>query len=386
MAKQVLAPRERVIRAINHQEPDRVPFDLYLSAAAYHELRAYLGLPPDPDQKVGIWSEVSPAVDLLDAMGVDFLYIGLNPASKPSPLARDDGLLYDQWGVGRKKVELPEGGSYYEMERHPLANSELSRASRITPGRTLMIRARVEGLREKFLQARRESDKAIVSRFATSIWEQATYLVGFQEFLELAVLQPEIAEAVLDRTTAVAMGMADVGIGAVGDLIDIYRMSGEDMGTQRSPLISPRMYARLVEPRFRRYWKFIKEKLAEAGSSAKIMVHSCGTVRAFLPSWIEMGLDILDPVQPLALGMEPESLKRDFGSRLTFHGGIDLQELLPKGTPEQVMEGVRQMIRTLGPGGGYIVSPAHNVQQDVPPENLVAIRDAIELFGYYPIQ
>ena len=115
------------------------------------------------------------------------------------------------------------------------------------------------------------------------------------------------------------------------------------------------------------------------------MVHSCGNIRPFIPAWIDMGLDVLDPIQPQAQGMEPERLKKDFGDRLVFHGGIDLQQVLPNGTPEEVKAEVRRYIQALSPGGGYIVAPAHNVQSDVPPENLVAIRDAIEEYGRYPI-
>jgi uroporphyrinogen decarboxylase len=108
-------------------------------------------------------------------------------------------------------------------------------------------------------------------------------------------------------------------------------------------------------------------------------------VRPFIPTWIEMGLDILDPIQPRARLMEPEGLKRDFGDRLVFHGGMDIQHTLPFGTPEDVAQDVRRYIQALAPGGGYIVAPAHNVQSDVPPENLVAIRDAIQAYGNYPI-
>ena len=384
MKRKTLTSRMRVLRAIDHQEPDRVPFDLTLTVDIYHKLRAHLGLPPDRDQKVGIWADINPKEDLLDAMGVDFLYLGLNPPSKPSPLSKDGGLRYDQWGVGRKKVDLPNGSYYYEMVSHPLKDASLEEIHDFS-WPDPYDPARVEGVRARFQQRRKETDKAIVGRFATSIWEQATYLCGLQNFLEMIALEPEKAGAVLDKTCEVAMGMADVGIGAVGDLLDIFRLSGEDMGTQNAGLISPRMYQAVVEPRFRRYWAFVRQRLAEAGSEARIMLHSCGSVRPYLPSWIEMGLNILDPVQPKSRGMEPEGLKRDFGGRLTFHGGIDTQELLPCATRAEVMEAVRCYIRILGPGGGYIVSPAHNVQSDVPPENLAAIRDAVESYGYYPL-
>jgi uroporphyrinogen decarboxylase len=173
---------------------------------------------------------------------------------------------------------------------------------------------------------------------------------------------------------------------AVGDLVDIVRLSGEDLGTQTAPMISPRLFNELVRPRFERLWGCARRKLAEKNPAGKLMVHSCGNVRPFIPSWIEMGLDILDPIQPRARGMEPDGLKRDFGDRLVFHGGIDLQYTLPFGTVEDVCGEVRRYIRALAPGGGYIVAPAHNVQSDVPPANLVAIRDAIQAFGTYPIR
>lgn len=385
MNKMPMTSRARVLAAINHQEPDRVPFDLNLTADAYHSLRDFLGLPPDRDKKVGIWSDISPAEDLLDRMEIDFLYLGLNSASKPSPLARDDGLIYDQWGIGRKKTNLPNGSSYFEMVKHPLAKASLQDVQDY-PWPDPFDPARVEGVRERFQTARQHSTRAIVARFATSIWEQATYLCGLQNWLEMIVLQPDIAEAILDKTCEVAMGMAEVGIEAVGDLIDIYRLSGEDLGTQSSTIISMGMYRKFLEPRYKKYWRYVKEKLAARNSNAKLMIHSCGAIRPILPSWIDLGLDILNPIQPLAKGMEPEGLKKDFGQQLTFHGGIDLQFLLPNGTREEVMAEVQRYIRALAPGGGYIVSPAHNVQSDVPPENLVAIRDAVQRFGQYPIQ
>jgi uroporphyrinogen decarboxylase len=116
------------------------------------------------------------------------------------------------------------------------------------------------------------------------------------------------------------------------------------------------------------------------------MLHSCGNIRPFIPTWIEMGLDILDPIQPRARGMEPEGLKRDFGEILVFHGGLDIQSTLPFGTTEEVAEEVKRYIRALAPGGGYIIAPAHNVQSDVPPQNLVSVRDAIRDYGTYPIR
>jgi uroporphyrinogen decarboxylase len=146
------------------------------------------------------------------------------------------------------------------------------------------------------------------------------------------------------------------------------------------------MYDQIVRPRHARLWNYIKTRLADINPRAKLMLHSCGNVRPFIPAWIAMGLDILDPIQPNATGMNPVALQTDFGASISFHGGIDAQEILPFGRREDVRRHVHHCIHALAPGGGYIVSPAHNVQSDVPPANLVALRDAVEEFGMYPIR
>jgi uroporphyrinogen decarboxylase len=385
MSKPLLSSRERVLRTLNHREPDRVPFNLTLTAGIYHRLRAHLGLPPDPDKAMGVWTTVSPSLDLLDAMRVDLYYLGLNPPAKWSPPKTDDGLVYDEWNIGRIKVERGDGNFYYEMVKHPLSHATLQDIEDFPwpdptdPGRT-------DGLRDKVLRIRRETDKAIMAKFSNSIWEQSWWLYGMQDWMMDMVVKPEITCAIMDKVCDLAIRFMEVGLDVVGDLVDIVRLSGEDLGTQTSPMISPVMFNRMVKPRFQRFWSFAKNKLLEKNPAGKLMVHSCGNVRPFIPAWIDMGLDVLDPIQPRAEGMEPHALKRDFGEQLTFHGGIDIQRTLPFGTSEEVMAEVQRYIHALAPGGGYIVAPAHNVQSDVPPENLVAIRDAIDAYGYYPVQ
>jgi uroporphyrinogen decarboxylase len=373
------------LRTLNHQEPDQVPFNLSLTVDIYHRLREHLGLPDDPNKAVGVWTEVSPALDLLDAMGVDIYYTGLGKSASWKPPQTRDDLLYDEWGIGRARVARPDGSFYYEMVRHPLAEASIKDIEEFhwpdpaDPGR-------VEGLREKVLDVRKYTDKAIMAKFSNSIWEQSWWLYGMQAWMIDLIDKPEICAAIMDKVTDVAVGLMQAGMEAIGDLVDIVRLSGEDLGTQNAPMISPRLFQTMVRPRFERLWSCAKAGLREHNPGGKLMVHSCGNVRPFIPSWIEMGLDILDPIQPRARGMEPEGLKRDFGERLVFHGGVDLQQTLPFGTPEEVCAEVRRYIQALAPGGGYIVAPAHNVQSDVPPANLVAIRDAIATYGRYPIQ
>lgn len=384
MTRETLTSRERVVRTINHQEPDRVPLNMALTVDIHDRLRKHLGLPPDTGKGMGVWTNVSPSMDLLDAMKIDIYSSGLNPPANWSPPPSEDGLLYDEWGIGREKVLREDGSYYFEMVSHPLAGATLQDIESfpwpdpLDPGRT-------DGLRKKIERIRSETDKAILMKFSNSIWEQSWWLYGMQDWLLGMASNPEIPLAIMDRVTEIAVKKMEMGLDCVGDLVDIVRLSGEDLGTQLNPMISPKMFHEMVRPRFERLWNTAKKKLAVINPDAKLMLHSCGNVRPFIPTWMEMGLDILDPIQPRANGMAPQGLKEDFGAKLVFHGGIDLQYTLPFGTPDEVSVEVKRYIEALAPGGGYIVAPAHNVQSDVPPANLVAIRDAIQEFGWYPI-
>jgi uroporphyrinogen decarboxylase len=375
--------RERVLRTLNHEEPDRVPFNLNLTADIYHRLRERLKLPSEPNKEMDLGTGVSASLDLVEAMQLDFCYLKLGASEKWKPPTRSDGVIVDEWGVGYRKIMRP-GGFYYEMVEHPLAGATLTDIKSYCwpdpkdPGR-------IAGLRDKATFIRKETDKAIMAKFTTPIWEQAWYLCGLEQWMMDLITNPERACAILDQVCRVAMGLAEAGLEAVGDQVDILRLSGDDLGTQTGPMISPKMYEKFVQPRFERLWGYAKSKLIQKNPAGKLMLHSCGNIRPFVPSWIKMGLDVLDPIQPRAAGMEPGRLKDDFGKQLVFHGGIDIQQVLPFGTPEEVMAEVKRYIQILGPGGGYIVAPAHNVQNDVPPENLIAIRDAVMKYGVYPI-
>ncbi len=382
--KNHLTSRERVLKALGHQEPDRVPFNLSLTEDIYHRLREHLGLPPEPGKAVGYWTNVSASLDLIEEMNVDIVRVGLNPPENGSPSREKDGLLYDEWGIGRTKIERLDGGYYYEIVHHPLEGAEIDEIEEY-PWPDPHDPGRVDGLREKVLRIRRETDKAIMGGFSTPIWEGAYYLYGFENWLMDLTVKPEITGRILDKVTDLATAFTCVGLEAAGDLVDIVRLSGEDLGMQHGPMISNQMFDEIVKPRFHRYWKAVKEFALRKNPDVKLMLHSCGSVRAYIPTWIEMGLDVLDPVQPGAKGMEPAGLKRDFGDKLVFHGGIDTQHTLPFGTVSEVKREVRSTIQALGVDGGYIAGPAHNVQSDVPPENLVAVRDAISEFGQYPL-
>jgi uroporphyrinogen decarboxylase len=383
--RKTMSSRERVIACLEHREPDRVPLSMSITINAYNNLKRHLGIDLPEDLKPGRWTEVNIHPSVAEKFGLDVLGVPMNPPRRSFPKQAGPNRRIDEWGVEWAKVELPNGGYYYEMAVAPLANATVADLDDY-PWPDGRDPGRVEGLRETFRHIHDDTGFAILSKFGGAVFEQAWYLRGMERFFTDMVENPAFVHALLDRICRIQMAWDAAGIEAVGEYVDILRLSGEDLGTQAAPLISLRMFRQYVRPYLERLWTFAKCRLLEKNPRGKIMLHSCGAVRAFIPDWINMGLDILDPIQPNAKGMEPERLKADFGAALTFHGGIDAQYVLPFGTPEEVRRHTCRYIQALAPGGGYIVAPVHNVQGDVPPENLVAMRDAVEEFGYYPIR
>jgi uroporphyrinogen decarboxylase len=279
-------------------------------------------------------------------------------------------------------VERDDGSYYYEMVRHPLANATLKEIQ-AHPWPDPYDPGRVEGLREKILEVRRSTDKAIMVKFSNSIWEQSWWQYVMQAWMVDLIANPEIVTAIMDKVTDVAVGLMEAGMEAVGDLVDIVRLSGEDLGTQIAPMISHACSTG---------WQAAPSACGAVPGGSWPEKNPAGKAdgpflrqhQAFYPILIEMGLDILDPIQPCP-GDGAGRAQRDFGDRLVFHGGSTSSIRFRSG-PGEVCGEVRRYIRALAPGGGYIVAPAHNVQSDVPPANLVAIRDAIESFGHYPIR
>ena len=198
-------------------------------------------------------------------------------------------------------------------------------------------------------------------------------------------IDPEFAGALLDRTTDIAIGMVKAGLQACGKYLTILRLAGDDMGQQDRTLLAPKMFRELIKPRFARLYAAAKTELLKYNPNGKIKAHTDGNVYPLIEDYIEMGLDILNPVQPYVAQMDHARIKQEFGSRLSFHGGMDIQDVLPFGSPEDVRQEARKVMSILGPGGGYILAPTHYVLPDVPPENIIALRDAVLEFGRYPL-
>ncbi len=377
--------RKRVQAALAHQEPDRVPIDLTITLTPYLRLREYLGLPPEQNLKPSAFTEVRPGLDVLTALGVDMTFVQLRkPAAWTPPPPLPDGTTFDEWGVGRRRVEL--GGETYlnEVSVYPLKDATLSDLDDY-PWPDPTDPGRVAGLEQEARRLYEETDFAIMGRFGGPILEQAHYLRGWEQWLIDMAADPEFASALLDRITNIQIGLDEAGLRAAGKYLSIFKLSGEDLGMQDRPLFSPKMWRTLIRPFLERRWRAARAALDRYAPHVKLMLHSDSAFRPFIPELIECGIQVLDPIQEHCPGMELYGLKRDFGQQLTFHGAIDTQQVLPFGSEAEVEAETIRCIDALGRGGGYILAPVHNVQADVPPENLVTMCRMAHEYGRYPL-
>lgn len=402
-----MTSRERVLAALNHREPDRVPIDFSghrssgIAAMAYPRLRAALGMSPvtvriyDPVQQLAIVDE-----DVLTLFGVDTIEMGRGFAIEPEHWAnwvlpdgtpckmpawalpdRGDGEWVLRSLSGRVLARMPDGAVFFDQTHWPFAEGEdLDRIPEafaesmwtaiFCPPGPLGTDPAV--LAEGAKRLREGTDRAIIGLFGGNLMEIGQYLYRMDNFLEMLVGEPRRVHAFLDRLTELHLANLERFLNAVGPYIDIV-LFGDDLGGQNGPLLSPRMYREFFQPRHRELWTRAKQ-LADA----KVMLHCCGGVRPLLADMIEAGLDAINPVQIASRGMEAAGLKRDFGKDLTFWGGgCDTQRVLPNGTPEQVREHVREQVGILSPGGGFVFQQVHNILPGMPVQNVVAMFEAV---------
>lgn len=375
--------RERVMTALSHREPDRVPIDITITVDTYNELKEYLGIKIDEQPSLGRWTDVKMHPDVIQALGIDFVHVSGRSVPNIHTKTLPDGFV-DEWGLKWRRVENVSGHFYFEMYDPPLKDATVDDVEKyVFPDPT--DPRRVEGLEEQLRYLYEKTDLAITAKFAEAVFELATYLRGHNKWYADLIINRDFAEALMSRLLKIQMGINETCLKVAGKYIQILRLSGEDLGMQDRPLLSPKIFREVVKPYLKQLWTHAKETLLMYNPQGKTMLHSCGDVYPFIEDIIECGVDILDPVQPRAAEMDHFRLKREFGDRICFHGGIDTQYVLPFGTPEEVEQEVKRAISALGPGGGYIVAPVHNVQGDVPARNLVAMVEAAKKYGTYPL-
>jgi uroporphyrinogen decarboxylase len=382
-----MTPRERVLTALHHGIPDRVPIDLGgnqtgIHKNAYRRLTDHLGFPEEVRIMDAVQQLAQPSERVLERFRVDTRYIAAGSASsfkgkivKVERAGRVWHDFRDEFGV---RWSMPDDQQLYmDITLHPLAAATVKDVLDYPwpkgddPGR-------FAGLRERALEIRNQTPYAVVSGISGVIYEYGWYLRGLEQWFCDLLTNPNFCEAVLDRMLAYWLDWFRLFLDEVGDVVDVI-MIGDDLAGQDGPLFSPKIYRRLVKPRHRRLVQYIRSR-----TNAKIWYHTCGSCALLIPDLIENGIDILNPVQISARWMDPVELKRQFGHDLVFWGGgCDSQRVLPRGTPADVVANVRANLAAFMPGGGYVFNGIHNIQADAPPENIVAMFDAAYDFGIY---
>ncbi|MBN2180990.1 MAG: hypothetical protein JW715_03690 [Sedimentisphaerales bacterium] len=393
--KERMTSRERVLKALNHQIPDRVPIDLGgfqtgIHKRAYIELLDYLGI----DDEVKILDPVQqlaqPCEELLERFHVDIRYIcahgpdnfkgGIEQNERQGKLWHD---LKDEFGVVWSMPDKQQ--LYMDISHHPLADANVDDIKDY-PFPNGGDPSRFTGVREAALKMRQNTPYAISTGIGGVVYEICWYMRGLEKWFMDMIDNPAFCEALLDQTLKFWLDYFNGFMAEVGDLIDIV-MIGDDLAGQSGPLFSPDFYRKIVKPRQKKLVRHIKSLLSRAGSrdtKAKIWYHTCGSCYEYIPELIDNGIDILNPVQIGLVNMEPQKLKSMFGKQLVFWGGgIDAQHVLPFAKPGEIREHVRRNIEIFKPGGGYVFNNVHNIQVGVPPENIVALFDAAYEFGFY---
>ena len=386
--KQTWTSRARVEAALARQEPDRVPMDITIRKIPYQRLRNYLGMPPE-ETTGDRFGEVTPGLDVLQALDIDMISIKLRkPAHWAAPRATEDGITFDEWGVGYKEVQVPGAGTLVEPVHSPLKNLEPDEVDLNAypwpdpndPGRVAGLAATARNLYE-------ETDLALMGRFGGTIMEQASLIRGYEQWMMDLLLYPDFAKDLMNRIADIQIVLDEAGIREAGKYLSMFKLSGEDLGGQHGPLFSNEVWQTVLRPILTRRWQAARVALdTHDATHVKLMLHSDGAIRSFLPDLIADGVDCIDPVQIQCHGMEARSLKRDFGDELTFHGAMDTQRILPFGTSGDVRAETKRIIQAFAPGGGFILTPIHNVQPDVSPQNLVAMCETVKESGAYRIQ
>ena len=388
--KEELSSRERVSLVLNHQEADRVPIDITYTWEPYVNLRRALRL-PDEQVHPDTWGRVHESQDLVAALGTDFLHCGLRPPSTARPFRWDLDEYTDVYGIRYRKARHHQsvlgengGGYLWQHSGAPFAEASMDAIARF-PWPDPLDPAQYEGVEEHVRHLYETTDYAITMRLGKNIWDLASYMRGQEAWWMDLVLSPDFCVALMQRVAEIQRGIYLKGLDLVGKYVPVIRLGGDDFGTQQGPLISLDMFRKLVRPVLESVWGPVKEKYLNINPDGKIMFHSCGSVRAFIPDFIEMGVDVLDPVQPRAKDMNGLSLKREFGDRLSFHGGVDTQKVLSTGSLEDIELETKRKLEMFAPGGGYILNPSHDVLAEVSAQNLIRMVEVGKAYGQYPI-
>ena len=409
--------RGRILAAINHEQPDRVPIDLGatpssgISVVAYQNLIKYLGKTHLKTHVYDVVQEVvQPEMELLDHFGVDVIDLGRHFNTGPNywkeiELTKGRRALYPHWlqtitltdgsegiigSTGEIIGRMPEGATFFDQTIYPYENGypdsylhlgdEMKRVIwggvGFTPWDWSGEKDFWKLLRQKTIDLKNSTDKALLLGIGCNLFEWGAFLRKMDNFMMDLCMDPDNVHVLLDKLMERHMDALAKTCEAVGDLVDIIKF-GDDLGMTSGPFMSTKMYDEFFKPRHKMLCDY-----AKTHSSMHTMLHSCGGIYELIPGLIEAGFEILNPVQINAANMEPERLKKEFGSDITFWGGgCDTKSILNRATPQEVKDHVKRNLEIFNDGGGFVFSTVHNIMPDVPPENIVAMFDAINEFN-----
>ena len=385
--KETMTPRQRMQTALNHQTPDRIPIDLGgfqtgIHQKAYRELIAHLGLKEEIVILDAVQQLAKPSEAVLERFHVDTRYICAKaPDSFKGGIVKNtrNGRLWhdlkDEFGV---IWSMPDDqGLYMDISDHPLAEATLKDIAGY-PFPNGGDPSRFAGVRETALQMRNNTPYALCTGIGGVVYEYCWYMRGLERWFMDMLENVPFCQALLDQTLKFWMDFYSGYMKEIGDLVDVI-MIGDDLAGQDGPLFSPQFYKTIVKPRQKALVQHIRSL-----TKAKIWYHTCGGCTRYIPELIDNGVDILNPVQISAAGMDPTILKKEFGNKIIlWGGGIDSQHILPFACPDEIRRAVRDNLEIFKPGGGYVFNNIHNIQAGVPAPNIVALYDAAYEFGFY---
>jgi len=408
-----MTSRERILAAVNHKTPDKVPIDMGstpssgISATAYERLRKHVGRKDGATLVYDVVQQLAqPEEWALDRFGIDVVDLGRTFNTKESDwynitLASGDPARYPTWfrpeqeadgswlarhADGTVIARQPNGAAFYDETCFPWMDDWPSDYSGLDDAMGKVLWSALvhspwdnagkpgfwERLRANALELRRTSDRAIMVVVGCNLFEWGTFIRRIDNFLMDLLLEQGKVEGLLDALMERHMATLEKVCTAVGDIVDVVRF-GDDLGTDQGPFMQPDLYREIFKPRHKMLCDYV-----HTHSSMHTFLHSCGSIDLVIPDLVEAGFEILNPVQTNARGMEPARLKRDFGKDVTFWGGgIDTRTVLNNGSPAEVRKQVLERLEIFAPGGGFVFNTVHNILPDVPPENIVAMFDAI---------
>lgn len=412
-----MTSRERVMAAIEHREPDKVPIDLgatpssNISAIAYNNLKKELGIESGHTRVYDVVQQVvTPEEEILEAFGIDVVDLGraFNTKDKDwynytladgstaqypvwfKPKELGDGSYEAYHKDGTKIAMMPKGATFFDQTVFPYIDGYPSNYKKLPKDMDKVLWSHFvhspwdhssddgfwETLRKNTIELRKNTDRAIMVVCGCNLLEWGTFLRRIDNFLMDCYVDQDNVEKLLDHLLEIHLETLEKVCNAVGDVADILRF-GDDLGMDSGPLIGPDVYRKLFKPRHKQLCDYVHKN-----SQMKTFLHSCGSIYSLIPDLIDAGYDVLNPVQTTANGMEPKILKKEFGKDITFWGGgCNTRSILNRGTPEEVRENVLRNLENFAPGGGFVFNQEHNIMPDVPAKNLIAMYNAIKEFN-----